>query len=260
MTGPAGEQARASILAWRQTLDATWQRLAGTVPDPLPWPTPDRGAGPHGSDPLNPNDPRFDVHAAALAGGHAVAGMWPNGSRLLLHYLGNTGAPLAVNVDDVLRDVPPLPVPGQEAKPSLTQVVNQQLVDRLRSEAERARVDGTYGVPQTFATPWTTYNIAREQNEDWHLALGNGEYSVSGVATVHPPDRPDGPPRVEVQYQVHLYDRYNWDVDVAGKQALIGGFLPAPDRLLGPLHTGGLAQEFDAYGSSTTRTYSGEVR
>jgi hypothetical protein len=80
-------------------------------------------------------------------------------------------------------------------------------------------------------------------------------YAVTGVATVHPPDVPGGQPRVEVDYQAHVADRYNWD---GGKSTQIGP-LTVTDEQLAELHRAGVAQEFNMSGSTDTRHFSGTV-
>jgi hypothetical protein len=251
MTGPVtadvNGQRRAALEAWLRTIDATWQQLNAAAIPGRPEPPPhDAGAGPHGSVPLQPNDPRLDLHGAVWAAAVAVAPLYPNGSAHLRHFLDNTGTPMTVNVDDVLRDTP-----------AVATEIDTRLQGELRTQVQRAVDTGQYGVPQTFTVPWFTHNITPEENNDWHYAIGNGEFSVTGVATVH--EQPGGPPRVDVDYQVHLYDRYNWDL-VEGKQARIFGVLPAPDLVLAQLHQAGIAQEYDSVGTSSTTTYSGEVR
>ncbi|MBN6041141.1 hypothetical protein [Amycolatopsis sp. 195334CR] len=67
---------------------------------------------------------------------------------------------------------------------------------------------------------------------------------------MRPPGRPGEPPRVEVDYRVHLYDRYHWDVDVPGEKARIFGVFPAPDSELARLHRAGIAREYDSAGPS----------
>lgn len=70
--------------------------------------------------------------------------------------------------------------------------------------------------------------------------------TATGVVTVRPPERPGGAPRVQVDYQVHLYDRYNWDADKPGKQARIFGVIPVPDAELAELHRAGIFAVFAA--------------
>lgn len=253
MTGPvsadASGQGRAALASWMHTVDATWQQVNAATGPAIPGrpepPPADPGAGPHGAVPLQPHDPRLDVHGAAWAAAVAVAPLWPNGSAHLQHFLDNTGTPMTVNVDDLLRDVP-----------AVATKVDEQLQAQLRTQVQQAVDTGQYGVPQTFTVPWFRHNITEEESTDWHYAVANGDFSVTGVATVH--EQPGGPPRVDVDYQVHLYDRYNWDL-VPGKQVLVFGVIPAPDLLLAQLHQAGIAKEYDSFGTSSTNTYSGQV-
>jgi hypothetical protein len=216
------------------------------IPDPLPVPPPDAGAGPHGSVP--PTQSNYDARTALGVAAVGASLLYPHAAEHLAHYLSNTGTTEFVNADEVTGDVP-----------RLAGDVERQLQSALLKAAADARANGTYGVPTSFATPWSEeFNIRPEDNRDWHYGIGNVHHSVTGVVTVHPPDQPGGNPRVDVDYQVHLYDRYNWDND-PGKQAIVAGFIPAPDAALAPLHRAGIAQEFDIKGVSEVRTVTREV-
>ncbi len=54
-------------------------------------------------------------------------------------------------------------------------------------------------------------------DRNWYLAIGSGMANATGVVTVTPGD--DGEPRVSLDYQVNVWDRYNWD---PGKKTPIG--------------------------------------
>ncbi|MFE4690340.1 hypothetical protein ACFRH6_09825 [Streptomyces sp. NPDC056749] len=66
------------------------------------------------------------------------------------------------------------------------------------------------------------------------------------MVTVSPGD--GGKPQVSLDYQVNVWDRYNWD---SGKSTTFPGGVTIPDDDMGRLHKGGFAQEFDLRGSST---------
>ncbi|KPI10898.1 hypothetical protein OV450_3206 [Actinobacteria bacterium OV450] len=72
---------------------------------------------------------------------------------------------------------------------------------------------------------------------------------MTGVVTVEP--GADGEPVVGLDYQVNVWDRYNWD---QGKGVTIGKF-EIPDGEPAQQHKVGLAQEFNMAGSSSVKHY-----
>ncbi|AQT76157.1 hypothetical protein [Streptomyces sp. fd1-xmd] len=73
--------------------------------------------------------------------------------------------------------------------------------------------------------------------------------NVSGNVSVVPDA--DGQPKITVDYQVNVWDRYNW---YAGKETPIGP-VTIKDTDMARLHTVGLAQEFDMQGSSSAKQH-----
>ncbi|WP_258036754.1 hypothetical protein [Streptomyces sp. SM10] len=69
------------------------------------------------------------------------------------------------------------------------------------------------------------------------------------MVTVSPGD--GGKPQVSLDYQVNVWDRYNWG---SGKSTTFPGGVTIPDDDMGRLHKVGFAQEFDMRGSSGTYT------
>jgi hypothetical protein len=211
----------------------------GGIPDPPDPPTPDDGAGQWDSEPATAE--LLSLHDS-LSGTINSAGVLtsslgviPNGLANFDHYLDNTGDTQFVATEDVLEDVP-----------GLRSEVREQVDGAVQRATAEAAANGTYGTPIPIATTWREFNITPEENRDWHYAIGNVQHAVTGTVTVHAPDQPGAEPRVEIDYDVHLYDRYNWD-NIAGKQAEIAG-VPLPDEKFGPLHRAGLAQEYDIRG------------
>jgi hypothetical protein len=194
-------------------------------------PPPDAGSGRWGSEWPGPWEYLYlqKLHAIALGGG--LAG-YPNAARHLRHFLSNTGAPLRVDVDDILADQSKL---------------EHDADDFAHSEARRAASnDGRVGVPIPFRTDWRTF----EANGDWFYALGTFSYAVTGTVT-----RYDDPPRLVVRYQVHVFDYYNWN---AGQGVGIGdGWIKDDDNAR--LHRAGLAREFEVSGSSSVREYEDDL-
>jgi hypothetical protein len=169
---------------------------------------------------------------------------WTHAAAHLHHYLRNSGDDYEIEPDEIGRDVP-----------RFQATVDQAASGELRRIAEQAQTNGSYGQPVQFNTGWQGYYITPDQSKDWYYAMGGIQYAVTGVATVHPPDQPGGQPRVEMDYQVHVYDRYNWD---AGKETQIGP-VTISDETMAEMHRAGVAQEYNISGSTDTRRYEGNI-
>jgi hypothetical protein len=215
------------------------------IPGPPPDPPTDPGAGDHGSDPWYTTvDDRIMKALANDAATFADAIGWTHAAAHLRHYLDNSGADLTVSPDQIGRDVP-----------SFQGKVDQTMAAEMRRITAEAQASGTYGQPVQFSSGWRGHYIGPEQSKDWYYAMGGVQYSVTGVATVHPPDHPGGQSRVEMDYKTHVFDRYNWD---GGKQTQIGPFTITDDEMA-EMHRAGVAQEFNMSGSSDTKHYTGVV-
>lgn len=92
-------------------------------------------------------------------------------------------------------------------------------------------------------------------NSNWFSALGGWQQSQTGYVTVTPPSTPGGQWTYTSQMSTHLRDQYNWD---GTKSTQIGPF-DVTDEQLAALHRAGLAQEFTAYGQSSTRRTEGSA-
>lgn len=216
---------------------------AGVIPGPKPPPPPDTGQAPHGSQPWYSRGDDIAVKAVVenAAAAADIAGL-THASRHLRHYLGNSGEDLTVDPDEILRDAP-----------NVQQITNDLVYSELRSIASSVAQTGDYGRPIPFQSEWTGMYLGGVDDRDWFLAMGGIQQSVTGVATIHPPDTPGAVPTVTVDYQTHVFDRYNWDDD---KSTVILG-RRISDATMGGLHTAGLAQEYDISGSSSTQHFQG---
>lgn len=110
-------------------------------------------------------------------------------------------------------------------------------------------------MPVQFETGWKGHYIGPDDSKDWFYAMGGVQYAVSGVAVVHPPEHPGGQPRIELDYQAHVFDRYNWD----GQKATEIGPITVSDEQLADLHRAGVAQEYNISGSTGTKHVDGVV-
>lgn len=207
------------------------------APDPPPPPAEGDGSGEHGSRGAGIGDRISEQLAGALATAAEVLG-YTDAARHLRHYLANSGDDLEVDVERVIADVA-----------AAQQQVDSQLDGVLDEHAEAIAAAAASGerlvIP--FTTDWGVATADQDSEGNWFFALGSFSLSQTGVIVVE--TGPDGQPVVRVEYQTHLFDRYNWD---AGKSVTIGP-VTIEDQRLQDLHETGLAQEFDVYGSPDTQ-------
>lgn len=216
-----------------------------SIPAPPPNPPTDPGAGEHGSDPwYSRGDDLFMRDAAGTAAMFADGIGWTHASAHLRHYLDNSGTDLAVSPDEMMRDVD-----------RFRSEVDKTTAAEMRRIAADAEANGTYGKPTQFSSEWKGEYIGPEDSKDWYYAMGGVQYSVTGVATAHPPEQPGGEPRIEMDYKTHVFDRYNWD---GGKETDIGPVTISDDSMA-EMHRAGVAQEFNMSGSTEAKHYAGTV-
>ncbi len=216
-----------------------------SIPDPPPNPPTDPGAGKHGSDPwYTRGDDLLVKDLAGRAATFADSIGWTHAAHNLHHYLDNSGDDLKTNPDEMMRDAH-----GFRAD------VDKTTAAEMRRIAAEAAENDTYGKPIQFNTGWKGYYIGPNESKDWYYAMGGIQYSVTGVATVYPPDHEGDEPRIEMRYQDHVFDRYNWD---GGKSTEIGPFT-ITDEEMAEMHRAGVAQEFNISGSTETKNYTGVV-
>ncbi|MFC8529822.1 hypothetical protein [Nocardia sp. NPDC057227] len=222
------------------------------VPPPAPLPIPagpeppkaDPGAGEWNSQPWYStfDDIGFAEVAAAVAAAADIKG-YTHASAHLWHYLDNSGDTLTVNVDSVLHDVP-----------AANTVANSIAEKEIRKVASAQVKAEAYDTPTQFQSRWRGFYIDEKLSADWFFAMNGISLAVSGAVITREPAQ-GAVPTVDVEYKVHLYDRYNWDT---GKETKIAGVL-FYDKDLGELHTAGLAREYDIEGTSDVRRYQGPI-
>lgn len=157
------------------------------------------------------------------------------------HYLGKTGEPLDLDIDRILQDDS-----GFRDDVSVHIAQNQDDWRKQGLDAfEKAGGDKTVVVPVESKAVGRTFG-----SDEWFHAVGSHQQNVSGMVTVSPGE--NGKPKVSLDYQANVWDRYNWD---AGKSTAFPAIGEIPDSEMGRLHKTGLAQEFDMRGSSSTYTY-----
>ncbi|WP_329115566.1 hypothetical protein [Streptomyces sp. NBC_01353] len=202
------------------------------------WSKPDEGAGAFDVEDPTARDYWVLAQAKLLEGGGDVLGQ--NGaSRNMSHYLSATGKPLTVDVDRFLHDEPQL---GNSIRTNHLEL-NQEAWRQQALEAYQQ----SGGKPVAIPVESRAIGQQLKEGTEWYHAINGHQQNVSGVVTVTPGD--DGKPKVALDYQVNVWDRYNWD---NGKGIDLGP-VHIPDTDMQRLHRTGLAQEFDMRGSSSVR-------
>ncbi|MCX5110729.1 hypothetical protein OOK13_19705 [Streptomyces sp. NBC_00378] len=215
-------------------------RKAGIMSPLYKWHAADEGSGAFNTEDPTAKDLWYLSRAQAIAAGGDFTGE-NAASRNMEHYLGKTGEPLDLDVDRILQDDS-----GFRDDVNVHIAQNQDAWKQQGPDAfKKAGGDQTVVVPVESKAVGRTFN-----SDEWFHAVGSHQQNVSGMVTVSP--GADGKPKVSLDYQANVWDRYNWD---AGKSANFPVIGEVPDSEMGRLHKTGLAQEFDMRGSSSTYTY-----
>lgn len=212
---------------------------ASETPRPPAWEPPDEGGGQHASESAGVGDRMTKIAAEAAA--NALAGKWPDASRNLSHFLGNSGDMLDQDVDSMLS-----------SSQKLSSAVGIAESDLAALAIERARSSGATG-PVTFPVNTAWDGVFLDDDQNWFYALNGISWNLTGKVTAYPPASPGDPWTYTMSTQVNIRDRYNWD---GSKSTQIGPFT-VTDEQLAELHRKGLAKEYTAVGTSTTRESSG---
>ncbi|MQS12383.1 hypothetical protein F7Q99_08805 [Streptomyces kaniharaensis] len=221
--------------------------VAKGVLDPTyQWRAPNDGAGPYHVREPGADDRKAQLTAYGLVAGGTFSGN-EDAARHMLHYLDGSGQPLTVDVDRMMRDDPRF------------RAHIEGLLSEKESEWRQTALDAyqkaggsPVAIPvETERNHANDFTFDPEQQSNWFKAIGSQACVVSGVVTVKPGQ--DGKPVVSTQYQVNVWDRYNWD---PGKSTDIAG-MNITDADMAKLHQTGLAQEYDVNGRSTPSTWTG---
>ncbi|MEU2573299.1 hypothetical protein ACIP3B_17340 [Streptomyces anulatus] len=242
---------RAAVAEWWRDLDPVTRgillrergddlREAGIMAPLYEWRSADAGSGPFDTEAPTAHDLWILTQAQAIATGGDVTGEVA-ASRNMQHYLSGTGEPLDLDVNRILHDDS-----GFRTDVGTLHIAENQEAWRQKALDEFEKAGGD----RTVVVPVESQAIGRTFGEDeWFHAVGSHQQNVSGMVTVSPGD--GGKPQVSLDYQVNVWDRYNWD---SGKATTFPGGVTIPDDDMGRLHKVGFAQEFDMRGSSSTYT------
>ncbi|MGA5001157.1 hypothetical protein ACPCB7_24360 [Streptomyces arboris] len=123
------------------------------------------------------------------------------------HYLRGLGTDLDLDVDRMLTDDAALRQTAEHAIADEREKWRKQALDEFQKAGGRPVALPEETSPQSYT----------HTDRNWYLAVGSGMTNTTGTVTVVPGD--DGKPRVSLDYQVNVWDRYNWD---PGKNTPIG--------------------------------------
>ncbi|MGW2543585.1 hypothetical protein ACWC5I_22590 [Kitasatospora sp. NPDC001574] len=245
---------RKDVPAWWATVDpAVRAQLLELSPGPLieagildptyKWSPPDSGAGPFHVREPDAGDRTFHAFATTLVAGGTVMGR-EDAARHMQHFLDASGEPLTVSVDRMLRDDPNF----RNHVDSLLAAGDAQWRETALAAYQKAGGSPVAVPVETERTKRNDYTFGQDQQPNWFTAVGSQACVVSGLVTVKP--GADGKPAVSMQYQVNVWDKYNWD---QLKSTNIAG-VSVSDKDMQRLHQTGLAQEYDISGRSSTST------
>ncbi|MFJ3988443.1 hypothetical protein ACIPWY_07280 [Streptomyces sp. NPDC090032] len=215
---------------------------AGIMSPTAPQVAADGGAGRHGSQSAGFGDWVTKQKMELLVEGADWQGM-TDASRHMAHYLGNSGSDMRLPVDKMMKDVP-------DFERYVATIVRSRQDDWRDQALEEFRKNG--GKPVAIpvdAKADEGFYFSEDRDSNWFYAVGGANSNVTGVVTAVPDA--NGNPKISVDYQANVWDRYNWD---QGKGVNVGP-LDIPDGDMAKLHRAGLAREFDMRGSSTVKHY-----
>ncbi|MFH8786937.1 hypothetical protein [Streptomyces roseoverticillatus] len=196
----------------------------------------DRGAGPYDIASPGAHDYWIQFQANGISNAGDFIGN-TDAARHMDHYLRGTGKTLDLDVDRMLTD-----------DAALRQVTEQARADEQEDWRRQALEAFEKSGGKPVAIPVETSGKGYTHTDrNWYLAVGSGMSNSTGVVTAVP--GPDGKPKIGIDYQVNVWDRYNWD---PGKATPIGP-TTVTDADMARLHTTGLAREFDMRGSGSVQ-------
>ena len=181
------------------------------VPPPL---SPDPGSGEFGSMEPTLADYAFEQFLLFGADGWEVGLGRPDAARHMRHYLEGSGEPLEVDLARLLRDEPVFQLDSQGALAGFLHDIQTQVRGEYQGQPLSLQV----------TSPWIQAPYGRSDN--WFFAMGGWSYAYSAEVNMTPPPTPDGSPTVKIEYQIHLWDYYNWDT---GKSVTIPRTIPGTD-------------------------------
>ncbi|MFH7598331.1 hypothetical protein WDV06_25025 [Streptomyces racemochromogenes] len=204
----------------------------------------DKGAGPYRSESPGAADYWNFLQAKGMSATGDFVGM-TDAARHMDHYLRGSGTTLDLDVDRMLADSANLRQKAAELRAD-----EQEEWRRQAWEAFEKSGGKPVAIPvETHSDGYSHAEKPGNPDRNWFLAVGSAMTNSTGVVTAVP--GADGRPQVSIDYQVNVWDRYNWD---SGKSTPIGP-TSVTDADMARFHTVGLAREFDMRGSSSLQRH-----
>ncbi|MEU3050488.1 hypothetical protein ABZ705_28960 [Streptomyces sp. NPDC006984] len=205
----------------------------------------DDGAGPYDVDSPGFGDYWMELQANGISNSGDFIGK-TDAARHMDHYLNGTGSTLDLDVDRMLSDEDDTVLRDVS---SATRVRREDEWRRQALEAFAQSGGEPVAIPVETAGVGYTHDKGPDGTANWYLAVGSAMTNTTGVVTAVA--GPDGRPQVNIDYQVNVWDRYNWD---PGKATPIGP-TTVTDADMARMHTTGQAREFDMRGSSSVQQH-----
>ncbi|MGW1108690.1 hypothetical protein [Streptomyces sp. NPDC002540] len=205
----------------------------------------DDGAGPYDVDSPGFGDYWKEFQANGISNSGDFIGK-TDAARHMDHYLNGTGKTLDLDVDRMLSDE------DDTVLRDVSAATRAKQEDEWRRQALDAFAQSggkPVAIPVETAGQGYTHDKGPDGTANWYLAVGSAMTNTTGVVTAVP--GPDGKPQVSIDYQVNVWDRYNWD---PGKATPIGP-TTVTDADMARMHTTGQAREFDMRGSSSVQQH-----
>ncbi len=201
---------------------------------PLEYPSADEGSGVFGGTDAEARDYLIEQLWFRVADAAELMGL-PDVARHMRHYLNGSGEPLAVSPEQMMRDIPAF----REKIEGDLQVFFQQILSASPNEGDAFVYDNG-------GAQWQGFYVRSYMSSNWFYAMGGFQYAIVARVIRVDPVSQLGKSTIDIEYQIQIYDRYNWD---EGKSVEIAGRV-ITDEELGRLHKTGLAQEYDLIGKS----------
>ncbi|WP_457311516.1 hypothetical protein [Sphingomonas sp. UYAg733] len=160
----------------------------------------------------------------------------------LKHYLDGGGGPMTLDVDRMLDEIPKF---RKESAAQFDKDVVSNIKRRIVTDYRGN------GLSFEITTPWGNSGATGDKDDarewDWFHTVGGFDMAQTATVTVSP-DAGDIV-KVNIKYNTHVFDRYNWD----NKKKTFPMGIEIDDRTMGALSSAGLAREFDMMGTSSPR-------
>jgi len=214
------------------------------IPSPPPPPPVDAGAGVHGAEEAEPSDYNDKTKWNVVSNLAEVYG-YTDAGRHMRHYLNNTGDDIILRPERLMRDMPAF----KDQVDNDLKFFQNQIQTSMQKEYNDNEVTKQF-TAQFGKSKWKGYYATKEQSGNWYYSMGGFSYTFTALAKTIPPSNNTKNPQINMKYQMHIHDQYNWD---KGKGVAIGNIVPVQDDSLGKLHRAGIAKEYKIKGSSDVK-------